>query len=333
VKPWMIWVLTIAAIWLVWRLYRWFRQARLEAPLRQAAHIADELTRRGDVGQMVATYEEGDPAGRLGAILALAGLQDEAAVDPLIRAMDDANLEVRLIAGKALAKFPDRRALRALMDKGLQDPSTLARTSVLRSLGQRGDPEAVPAIARTMKEGLAEPVLRSRELQAAAHALALLGDRRGMWVLKDAQHCEVRRVKVAAAHAQAILELQGRLERDPQDVEAARELGARYMASGEFERARAALQRAIELDPADGKARRALGAVHAELNEPGLAVQQYREAAALMPDHPDVWAALGDSLMDANRGTEARQAYERYLELAPEGNQARRLRKALRALK
>ena len=329
-ERWIVWGLVILGVWAIWNVYRVLKRAKLEAPLREAARTADDLIRRGDVAEMAAVYRAGDPISRLGAALALAGVESDAAMEPLIAAMDDENLEIRLIAAKALAKIGHEDALNALVEKGLRDPSTLVRTSVLRSLGQRGDAEVVPAVAKALKQALSDPELRARELEVGANALALLGDNRGMWVLKDAQECDVKRVCEAATQAQAILELRARLERDPQDADAARELGARYIAATEFVRARAALTRAIELDPTDPSARRALGAVHAELDETDLALEQYQEAAKLIPDDPRIQAALGDALLRADRPDEARQAYERALQLQPDGPQAKRVRKALR---
>lgn len=331
-KPWMLWLLIVFAVWLLWRVFRALRRARLEAPLREAAQIADDLIRRHDLDEMKATYYRGDPAGRLGAVLAMAGSEAEDALEPLIEAMDDPNIQIRLIAGKALAKIRRKEALVALTQKGLQDPSPLARASVMRSLGERGDIDAVSAIAKAMKQALSSPVLRTRELEVGANALAVLGDRRGMWVLKDAQQCEVKRVREAAKRAQSILELRGRLERNPQDADAARQLGVLYIASNEFVRARSALVRAVELDPTDAAARRALGAVHAELGEAELAVTQYQEAARLAPEDPALQAALGDTLVRAERFDQAQEAYRRYLELAPDGPEAGRIRKALRRL-
>ncbi len=323
----------IFAVWLLWRVFRALRQARLEAPLREAAQIADDLIRRHDLDEMKATYYRGDLAGRLGAVLALAGTETEGALEPLVEAMGDPNVQIRLIAGKALAKIRREEALTALTEKGLQDPSPLVRASVMRSLGERGDIDAVSAIAKAMKQALSNPILRTRELEVGANALAVLGDRRGMWVLKDAQQCEVKRVREAAKRAQSILELRGKLERNPDDAEAVRQLGMLYVASNEFVRARSALARAVELDPRNVAGRRLLGAVHAELGEAELAVAQYQEAARLAPKDPALQAALGDALVRADRFDQAQHAYGRYLELAPEGPEAGRIRKALRRLR
>jgi len=332
-KPWMLWLLIIFGVWLLWRMFRALKRARVEAPLREAARIADELIRRYDIEEMKAAYHRGDPAGRLGAVLALAGIESDEALEPLVEAMDDPNIQIRLIAGKALAKIRRKEALAALTEKGLQDASPLVRASVMHSLGERGDADAVPAVAKAVKQALSNPMLRTRELEVGANALALLGDRRGMWVLKDAQQSDVKRVREAAKRAQNILELRGRLERNPQDANAARQLGILYIASNEFVRARSALARAVELDPADAAARRVLGAVHAELDEAELAVAQYQEAARLAPEDPAIQAALGDTLVRAERFGQAQQAYRRYLELAPDGPDAGRIRKALRRLR
>jgi Flp pilus assembly protein TadD len=61
-------------------------------------------------------------------------------------------------------------------------------------------------------------------------------------------------------------------------------------------------------------------------------VEWYRKAIALDPSRAVAYLNLGDALSQLNRNAEARQAYEKYLDLAPSSKSAAYAHERINAL-
>lgn len=97
--------------------------------------------------------EAGDPA-RRAILLELAGRvagrsRSARLLDPILERADDPDLEVRIQAVKALASFPDDRAIEALRSR-LEDPAWEVRAQAAKGLGQLGSERARDDLARAL---------------------------------------------------------------------------------------------------------------------------------------------------------------------------------------
>jgi HEAT repeat protein len=144
------------------------------------------------------------------------------ALEPLLRCLEDGNLEVRQSAAYALSYLDDPRVIEPLAAH-LEDPDEYARSRVVFALACHGDARALPAGLALLTspdpsaQGLAVDALARlpgpgarRALQGmlggnqplvAARALGLLGDRRAISSLKRAATTRDRRLRQAARRA------------------------------------------------------------------------------------------------------------------------------------
>lgn len=95
-------------------------------------------------------------------------------------------------------------------------------------------------------------------------------------------------------------------------------LGGAYCHVGRFKDALPHLQRAIALDATDYQSRSNLGLVYEKLGKPELGIEPARQAVELQPANPGVITNLGWVLLQAKRGSEAADVYERAARLNPE---------------
>lgn len=104
----------------------------------------------------------------------------------------------------------------------------------------------------------------------------------------------------------------------------------------EHSRARAALDaydRAIALDGSRADAYLGQGRAHLELGDPRSAIAAFRRALMVNSRYSVAEFWLGEAYRRSGQGPQAAEAYERYLEAAPEGAEAPRAREALNALR
>jgi predicted Zn finger-like uncharacterized protein len=104
----------------------------------------------------------------------------------------------------------------------------------------------------------------------------------------------------------------------------------------ERSRARAALDaydRAIALDGSRADAYLGQGRAHLELGDPRSAIGSFRRALMVNSRYSVAEFWLGEAYRRSGQGPQAAEAYERYLEAAPEGAEAPRAREALNALR
>lgn len=95
-------------------------------------------------------------------------------------------------------------------------------------------------------------------------------------------------------------------------------LGGAYCQVARFKDALPHLQRAIALDATDYQSRSNLGLVYEKLGKPELGIEPARQAVKLQPTNPVVITNLGWLLLQAKRGSEAADVYERAARLNPE---------------
>lgn len=121
---------------------------------------------------VLGTLASKDPEIRLAAMNAMRPLlgEDGRASDVLIERLADPELEVRILAAEYLGLIHARQGTAALLQLTEVGTPPRLRHAAIDALGEIGDPVALPALLRLLKEGPAE--LRG----AVATSLAYLGD-------------------------------------------------------------------------------------------------------------------------------------------------------------
>jgi arylsulfatase A-like enzyme/Tfp pilus assembly protein PilF len=94
-----------------------------------------------------------------------------------------------------------------------------------------------------------------------------------------------------------------------------------YLMSGDRDRASAAFTEALKVDPTMAKAHNGLGVIDAERQDYESALSHWRRAVELDPRDHQTLFNLGDLLIRIGRPTEARTYWERYLAVAPPGQE------------
>ena len=100
-----------------------------------------------------------------------------------------------------------------------------------------------------------------------------------------------------------------------------------------FRAAIAAYLAALEVRANSGEAHLGLGNAYYEVNEVKNAIRHLERAKTLLRKDPQVFVLLGAVYQTANRTKDAVGAYERYLELSPNGRYSRDVRNLLIGLK
>jgi beta-barrel assembly-enhancing protease len=107
--------------------------------------------------------------------------------------------------------------------------------------------------------------------------------------------------------------------------------------AGRYGTAKAALERVLEVAPTDAKAHFYLGELYRKQRKAPTDVEQavlaYQKAAEHDPSYPEPQRSLGLLYYTTGRKAEARQAFERYLELKPHADDRQQLRDYLIELK
>jgi tetratricopeptide (TPR) repeat protein len=120
------------------------------------------------------------------------------------------------------------------------------------------------------------------------------------------------------------------LEFNPLRAQVNHRIGAIQLARNQPDQALARLDQAVELDGADGELRLLRGRAHLALRHIPEAVADFRAAAIRLPDRADVYFQLAVALEAAHQKTDALQAAEQALRLAPDYADARDLTRRLR---
>lgn len=133
---------------------------------------------------------------------------------------------------------------------------------------------------------------------------------------------------------QALRENQQRIEKNPEDGEAWRNLGKLYAVADQTDKAVEAYQRALELNPGDLQAKVELGFVYLNRGDLVTADKLADEVLEQNPDQPDALFLKGttDAMYHRNRQA-AIEKYERLLEVEPNYPMAPFVRQMLTQMK
>ena len=133
------------------------------------------------------------------------------------------------------------------------------------------------------------------------------------------------------------------LEENPRDPEAIKELAALYYQDGRLEDAARVLEKGREAAPGDAEIPILLGQVYSQQAEATPEEEQkndlYREAggayaaaAEIEPDDEEAYLLAGQAYDQAGEPAQAIKYYNGYLDLEPEGEQARAVKERISAL-
>jgi len=128
-------------------------EALTTADVWLAPRIADILSRHGPMvtDPLLALLDQpGRHPARAWAANVLGEVRAERAFPVLVRALGDADDEVRGKAATALGRLGDRRAMTYLLDHLLTDPAPFVRTRIAATLGRFDDPEVIDRLVRAL---------------------------------------------------------------------------------------------------------------------------------------------------------------------------------------
>jgi cytochrome c-type biogenesis protein CcmH/NrfG len=160
-------------------------------------------------------------------------------------------------------------------------------------------------------------------------------------VMLMAAGCQQKEQSEAPAPAQGGLQsqqeismLQDVLRKDPKNLNAWISLGNDLMDSSRFDEAIAAYQKALDLDPKNVDVRVDMGTCYRKVGKSDIAVKEYREALKINPNHQMALRNLGIVLeYDLKDNKQAIQAYEKYLQTAPNAQDAEKVKQEIARLK
>ena len=157
-------------------LIRALKEGRYTGPAKTAMEALVKLG-DADVRPLIQALEDKDVSVRIGAAKALGELGDASAVKLLVQALEDEDWKVRQAVAKALDQADDARAVEPLV-QALEDEDWKVRAAAAEALGELGDPRAVEPLIKTLKDDTSG--------SEAARALGKLGDARAVEVLIQA---------------------------------------------------------------------------------------------------------------------------------------------------
>lgn len=138
------------------------------------------------------------------------------------------------------------------------------------------------------------------------------------------------------AAAQALLQQKGQGATQPATgAETALSLndeGMRFYKEKKYEEALAKFSQGATLDPTNVQIANNAGFVLYKMEKYEESIPWLKKAIALDPNRAVAWVNLGDSFARLQRNAEARQAYEQYLQLAPNSRSAPSVKEKLQAL-
>jgi tetratricopeptide (TPR) repeat protein len=135
-------------------------------------------------------------------------------------------------------------------------------------------------------------------------------------------------------YQQEISMLQDVVRKDPKNLKAWIGLGNDLMDSSRFDEAIAAYQKALDMDPKNVDVRVDMGTCYRRIGKSDIAVKEYREALKINPNHQMALRNLGVVLeYDLKDRKQAIEAYEKYLQTAPNAREAEKARQEIAKLK
>jgi tetratricopeptide (TPR) repeat protein len=135
-------------------------------------------------------------------------------------------------------------------------------------------------------------------------------------------------------YQQEISMLQDVLRKDPKNLNAWISLGNDLMDSSRYDEAIAAYQKVLDMNPKDVDVRVDMGTCYRRIGKSDIAAKEYREALKINPNHPLALRNLGIVLeYDLKDNQQAIQAYEKYLQTAPNAREAEKVKQEIAKLK
>jgi predicted TPR repeat methyltransferase len=116
----------------------------------------------------------------------------------------------------------------------------------------------------------------------------------------------------------AVRHLRRRLDLDPENFEALRQLGRVHTRRHEFSAAADCYRRGLALQPTHSELLANLAAAYQQLGETGLAIENYRRVLSQQPDHADIYCNLGVALQQQQDFDEALTCFRQAATLKPE---------------
>jgi cytochrome c-type biogenesis protein CcmH/NrfG len=133
---------------------------------------------------------------------------------------------------------------------------------------------------------------------------------------------------------QEISMLQDVVRKDPGNVKAWISLGNDQMDSGRFDEAVVSYQKALDINPKDVDVRVDMGTCYRRIGKPDIAAKEYREALKINPNHQMALRNLGIVLeYDLKDNKQAIQTFERFLQTAPNAQEAERVKQEIARMK
>ncbi len=128
--------------------------------------------------------------------------------------------------------------------------------------------------------------------------------------------------------------LQDVVRKDPGNLKAWITLGNDEMDSSMFDEAIASYQKALAIDPRNVDVRVDMGTCYRRIGKPDMAVQEYKKALEINPNHQMALRNLGVVLeYDLKDKKGAIDAFERFLQTAPVGNEAEQAKQEIAKMK
>lgn len=124
-------------------------------------------------------------------------------------------------------------------------------------------------------------------------------------------------LKDRAQHEESIKLLQQLLLDFPDCCEAYEEIGDNYMSLREIKKAEKALQHAMKLNPKSANGHYLLGFLFSLQHKWTSSVEELRQADDLFPNHPEILRCLGWAIYNCNRQTQGIAVLERSKTLSP----------------
>lgn len=139
---------------------------------------------------------------------------------------------------------------------------------------------------------------------------------------------------VSLQSAEEVRLLQDMVKNDPGNVNAWIKLGNTLMDASRFDEAVEAYQKALDIDPKNVDVRVDMGTCYKNARKPDKAVEEYRKALQINPRHLNGQRNLAVVLaFDLRDRAAAVKEFEKYLELAPNAQDAAQVRQLIADLK
>jgi tetratricopeptide (TPR) repeat protein len=243
---------------------------------------------------------------RAGCLLALGALGDKRGEEALVRALEDEDEEVRVVAAYSLVEFHKRTgsydAVPSLTKRLENDGSALVRSRVAVFLSEvKGDERVIHALRRAVEdtgrpkgeESMASGSWVEFLSKAARHRIPPSVGDQAKWALEE--------LGIWTGHSF--------------------KKGIKAFEAGQYDEAIAGLRKAIEVGGPDdqiGYCHKILGNAHLKKGSHREAIECQKKALEMDRADTQAWVNLGVTYRNADRLDDAEQCYQRALDIEPE---------------